>query len=117
MFRLVGLSVEGSESLFPQPPFLEDIVKLLEAINRQDFDAFLTLLERVGLNGIYDHEQFPEPQLLSRFLLLYFLGFIDGEVAMDFPTVAANMDEVYKFGSSEKVLYFPYVFVNWGWGF
>lgn len=39
------------------------------------------------------------------------------EIVVDFPTFASNIDDIYKWGTSGNVLYFPYIFVQYGWGF
>lgn len=39
------------------------------------------------------------------------------EIVIDFPTFSSNLDDVYKCGTSGNVLYFPYIFAQYGWGF
>lgn len=56
----------------------QDISPLIEAIEEKNFEEFNRWVASFDLDRKYEHEEFSEPQLLSQFLFLRLLGFIDG---------------------------------------
>lgn len=89
-------SVQEVRNHFFQTISEQDVSMLLEVINKADFDEFVKLIDRFDLNRVYDHETFPEPQLLSRFLLFRFLGFISVEGEEYFPNGFPKAEEFIK---------------------
>lgn len=79
MSQTVNFPSQEVHCHFPQTISDRDISPLLAALDSADFEEFVKVLDGLDLNQVYDHEKFPEPQLLSRFLLLRFLGFIEGD--------------------------------------
>jgi hypothetical protein len=96
MLEIIDFSVQEAGCHFPQTISEQDVSALLEVVNRADFDEFVKLIDRFDLDQVYDHEEFPEPQLLSRFLLLRFLGFISVEGDEHFPSGVPNAGEFIK---------------------
>ena len=94
--KAIDCLIPGVEHHFAQTASEQDVSSLLEVINRADFDEFVKLIDRFDLNQVYDHEEFPEPQLLSRFLLLRFLGFISVKGEEYFPNGFPNAAEFIK---------------------
>lgn len=95
MLEIIDFSAQEA-GYFSQTTSEQDVSTLFEVINRADFDEFVKLIDRFDLNQVYDHEEFPEPQLLSRFLLLRFLGFISVEGEEHFPSGFPNAGEFIK---------------------
>lgn len=96
MLEVIDFSVQEAGHHFAQTASEDAVSTLLEVINRADFDEFVKILDRFDLNQVYDHEEFPEPQLLSRFLLLRFLGFISVEGDEHFPSGFPNAADFIK---------------------
>ncbi len=96
MLEVVNFSVQETKYCLSQTVSKQDVSELLEVINRANFDAFVKLIDRFDLNRVYDHESFPEPQLLSQFLLFRFLGYISIEGEEYFPNGFPNAAEFIK---------------------
>ncbi len=94
MLQTVDFTSQGIHCHFPQTISERDVSPLLAALDSANFDEFVKALDGLDLNQVYDHEKFPEPQLLSRFLLLRFLGFIEGDD--HFPSGFPNAQEFIK---------------------
>ena len=65
---------------FPKDVSEQSILPLLTIVNNGDLEGFASKIEKYDLNQVYDDESFPHPMLLSTYLLLRFLGFIDGDI-------------------------------------
>ena len=96
MLEVIGFSVQEVEHHFAQTVSEDDVSTLVEVINKADFEEFIKLIDRFDLNQVYDHEEFPEPQLLSKFLLFRFLGFISVQGEEYFPSGFPNAAEFIK---------------------
>jgi hypothetical protein len=79
MSQVINFPAQEISYRFSQTISEQDVANLLSAVDSADLDEFAKLLGNFDLNQVYDYEEFPEPQLLSKFLLLRFLGFIDGD--------------------------------------
>jgi hypothetical protein len=79
MIESINSSSQEIVYSYPQTIVEEDISELLHSIESANLDEFTKLLKNFDLNRVYNHEKLPDPQLLSKFLLLRFLGLIEGD--------------------------------------
>lgn len=70
------ITTQFTTTIFEPTEDEKRVALLLNALERRNLEEFKEILQSIDIDQVYDNPLFPEPQLFSRFLVLYCLGAI-----------------------------------------